>query len=90
MLQNTNVSAAIVGASRPEQVTENVKAAGVRLDADAMKRIDEALDGVVQRDPAKTRSPGRARLRLIVRRRPVGRGVQAHRSVDLAVALEEA
>src|SRR6476660_6596725 len=31
VLQNANVSAAIIGASRPEQVTDNVKAAGVRL-----------------------------------------------------------
>jgi aryl-alcohol dehydrogenase-like predicted oxidoreductase len=53
------VSAAIIGASRPEQVTENVKAAGVRLDADVLKKIDEILDPVVERDPAKTRSPQR-------------------------------
>src|SRR5215210_350882 len=36
VLQNPNVSAAIIGASRPEQVTANVKAAGVKLDADLM------------------------------------------------------
>ncbi|MEU8120293.1 aldo/keto reductase family protein [Spirillospora sp. NPDC049024] len=58
-LQNPNVSAAIVGASRPEQVADNVKAAGVKLDADVMKRIDEILGGVVIRDPAKTVSPRR-------------------------------
>ena len=63
VLQNSNVSAAIIGASRPEQVTENVKAAGVKLDAEALKRIDEVLDGVVERDPAKTKSPAQARLR---------------------------
>ena len=57
VLQNSNVSAAIIGASRPEQVTENVKAAGVTLDSQAMKRIDEILDGVVESDPGKTRSP---------------------------------
>jgi aryl-alcohol dehydrogenase-like predicted oxidoreductase len=56
-LQNPNVSAAIVGATRPEQVRENVKAAGVRLDAGLMSRIDEALGDVVVRDPALTRSP---------------------------------
>jgi aryl-alcohol dehydrogenase-like predicted oxidoreductase len=56
-LQNPNVSAAIVGATRPEQVRENVKAAGVRLDADIMSRIDEALGGVVVRDPSLTSSP---------------------------------
>jgi aryl-alcohol dehydrogenase-like predicted oxidoreductase len=57
VLQNDNVSAAIIGASRPEQVTENAKAAGVQLDVDTLKRIDEILDGVVERDPAKTQSP---------------------------------
>ena len=56
-LQNPNVSAAIVGATRPEQVRENVKAAGVRLDAGLMSRIDEALGDVVVRDPVLTESP---------------------------------
>ncbi|MFD0905274.1 aldo/keto reductase family protein [Actinomadura sediminis] len=56
-LQNPNVSAAIVGASRPEQVRDNVKAAGVKLDADVLKRIDDVLGPVVIRDPARTRSP---------------------------------
>ena len=57
MLQNPNVSSAIVGASRPEQVRDNVAAAGVKLDADLMKRIDEVLEGVVTTDPTKTESP---------------------------------
>jgi aryl-alcohol dehydrogenase-like predicted oxidoreductase len=57
VLQNPNVSSAIIGASRPEQVTENVKAAGVRLEDEALKRIDDILDSVVERDPGKTRSP---------------------------------
>src|SRR6476619_530946 len=59
VLQNDNVSAAIIGASRPEQVTQNVKAAGVTLDAATLKAIDEALEQVVERDPAKTQSPAR-------------------------------
>ncbi|WUJ68623.1 aldo/keto reductase family protein [Kribbella soli] len=54
VLQNPNVSSAIVGASRPEQVTENVKASGVKLDDGLLKRIDEVLGGIVERDPAKT------------------------------------
>jgi aryl-alcohol dehydrogenase-like predicted oxidoreductase len=54
VLQNDNVSAALVGASRPEQVAENVKAAGVEIPGEAMKRIDDALGDVVVRDPAKT------------------------------------
>jgi aryl-alcohol dehydrogenase-like predicted oxidoreductase len=56
-LQNPNVSAAIIGATRPEQVRENVKASGVRLDADLMHRIDEALGDLIIRDPARTVSP---------------------------------
>jgi aryl-alcohol dehydrogenase-like predicted oxidoreductase len=52
VLQNDNVSAALVGASRPEQVAENAKAAGVRIPDDAVKRIDEVLDEVAMRDPA--------------------------------------
>ncbi len=59
VLQNDNVSAAIIGASRPEQVTENVKAAGVELDSAALKQIDEIFDGVIERDPAKTQDPDR-------------------------------
>ena len=54
VLQNQNVSSAIIGASRPEQVTENVKASGVRLEESLLKRIDETLGGIVERDPAKT------------------------------------
>ncbi|MQA93183.1 MAG: aldo/keto reductase [Streptosporangiales bacterium] len=57
VLQNPNVSSAIIGASRPEQVADNVKAAGVKLAPEVMRRIDEALDPVVERDPAKTTSP---------------------------------
>ncbi|MGW5248553.1 aldo/keto reductase family protein [Streptomyces sp. NPDC004129] len=54
VLQNSNVSAAIIGASRPEQVTENVKAAGVKLDAGLLKRMDEILTPVAMFDPAIT------------------------------------
>ncbi len=54
VLQNDNVAAALVGASRPEQVKENVKAAGVQIPDELMKRIDEALGDVVERDPGKT------------------------------------
>jgi voltage-dependent potassium channel beta subunit len=57
VLQNPNVSAAIIGATRPEQVRDNVKAAGVKLDAELLKRIDDVLGPVVVRDPAKTVSP---------------------------------
>jgi aryl-alcohol dehydrogenase-like predicted oxidoreductase len=54
VLQNDNVATAIIGASRPEQVADNVAAAGVELPDDVMARIDEVLDPVIERDPAKT------------------------------------
>ena len=54
VLQNDNVAAALVGASRPEQVGENVKAAGVTLEPELMQRIDEVLGDIVVRDAAKT------------------------------------
>jgi aryl-alcohol dehydrogenase-like predicted oxidoreductase len=57
VLQNPNVSSAIVGATKPSQLEDSVKAAGVRLDAGLLKAIDEALDPVIERDPAKTQSP---------------------------------
>ncbi|GAA1379276.1 aldo/keto reductase family protein [Catellatospora chokoriensis] len=57
VLQNPNVSSAIVGATRPEQVYDNVKASGVKLDADLMKAIDEIVEPITERDPAKTVSP---------------------------------
>ncbi|RAJ46441.1 aryl-alcohol dehydrogenase-like predicted oxidoreductase [Kitasatospora sp. SolWspMP-SS2h] len=54
VLQNPNVSAAIIGASRPEQVTENVKAAGVKLEPALLARMDEILAPVAEFDPART------------------------------------
>jgi aryl-alcohol dehydrogenase-like predicted oxidoreductase len=54
VLQNDNVATAIIGASRPDQVDENVKAAGVQIPAELMDRIDDVLGDVVERDPAKT------------------------------------
>jgi voltage-dependent potassium channel beta subunit len=59
VLQNPNVASAIIGASRPEQVKENVKAAGVKLDAELMRRIDALLGPIVEKDPSRTVSPER-------------------------------
>ena len=54
VLQNDNLAAALIGASRPEQIAENVKAAGVEIPAELMARIDEVLGDVVVRDPGMT------------------------------------
>ncbi|WP_251452379.1 aldo/keto reductase family protein [Microbacterium sp. Marseille-Q6648] len=56
VLQNDNVAAALVGASRPEQLDDSVKASGVKLDADTMSAIDEALAPVAVTDPEETYS----------------------------------
>ncbi|MFB7132614.1 aldo/keto reductase family protein [Streptomyces sp. NPDC056237] len=54
VLQNPNVSAAIIGASRPEQVTENAGAAGVTLDAGLLKSMDDILSPVAELDSGLT------------------------------------
>ena len=43
VLRRPEVSSAIIGASRPEQVKENAAASGVKLSADVLRRIDEAF-----------------------------------------------
>ena len=53
-LQNKNVSSAIIGASRPEQVQDNAAAAGVELGDELLAKIDEVLDPLVERDPTRT------------------------------------
>jgi aryl-alcohol dehydrogenase-like predicted oxidoreductase len=54
VLQNENVATAIIGASRPEQVFDNVKAAGVTLEPALLAKIDDVLGDAVVSDPAKT------------------------------------
>jgi len=54
VLQNDNVATAIIGASRPQQVAENVAASGVVIPPELMARIDEVLGDVVERDPRRT------------------------------------
>jgi aryl-alcohol dehydrogenase-like predicted oxidoreductase len=56
VLQNKNVAAALVGASRPEQLDDTVKASGVRLDADTMAAIEAALAPVAVTDEEETYS----------------------------------
>jgi aryl-alcohol dehydrogenase-like predicted oxidoreductase len=57
VLQNKNVASAIVGASRPEQIADNVKAVGIEIPHELMKQIDEVLAGVIATDPKLTKSP---------------------------------
>jgi len=57
VLRNPAVGAAIVGASRPEQLIENVVATELTLDDDLVAAVEAALEPVVVRDPRKTVSP---------------------------------
>ncbi|MFM8329902.1 MAG: aldo/keto reductase, partial [Actinomycetales bacterium] len=57
VLQNPNVSSAIIGASKPAQIKENVKASGVKLSERTMSEIDRVLGSLPERNPAKTESP---------------------------------
>jgi len=57
VLQNQNVSSAIMGATKPAQVKENVKASGVKLSADVMAAIDKILGDLPERGADKDRTP---------------------------------
>ena len=54
VLQNPNVAAALVGASRPSQLNDTVKASGVKLDQDTIDAVNTALADVANTDPAAT------------------------------------
>jgi aryl-alcohol dehydrogenase-like predicted oxidoreductase len=57
VLQNQNVSSAIIGASRPEQIAENVKALDIDLEPDFVAEIEKILEPTTLFDPAFTISP---------------------------------
>jgi len=57
VLQNPNVSSAIIGATKPAQIKENVKASGVKLSERTMREIDQVLGSLPEKNPAKTESP---------------------------------
>lgn len=61
VLQNPNVSSAIIGASKPEQIKDNVKAVGVEIPQEVMAKVDQILASHIVSDPSKTQSPA-ARL----------------------------
>ncbi|MBG0814067.1 aldo/keto reductase family protein [Planomonospora sp. ID82291] len=54
VLRRPGVSSVVAGATRPEQVTENAAASGRTIDEATLKRVDEVLGDLVERDPAKT------------------------------------
>ncbi len=57
VLRNKNVASAIVGASRPEQIAENVGALDITLEDDFVAAIEAVLAPVAKFDPALTISP---------------------------------
>jgi aryl-alcohol dehydrogenase-like predicted oxidoreductase len=56
VLHNPNIAAALVGASRPEQLEDTVKASGVQLDDATYQAINDALAPVAVTDPEETYS----------------------------------
>ncbi len=57
VLQNDNVSSAIVGATTPEQITSNLGAVGVEIPGEIMKQAAAILEPVAQFDPRETKAP---------------------------------
>lgn len=57
VLQNDNVASAIVGATKPEQITSNIAAAGVEIPAEIMAKVSEILQPVAVFDPRETKAP---------------------------------
>jgi aryl-alcohol dehydrogenase-like predicted oxidoreductase len=50
VLRRTEVASAIIGASRPEQIADNVRAVGVALPEEALQRMEEAVGAVAVRE----------------------------------------
>lgn len=57
VLQNKNVSSAIIGATKPSQVKENVKASGIKLAPETLRSIDRVLGMLPETDPSLNESP---------------------------------
>jgi aryl-alcohol dehydrogenase-like predicted oxidoreductase len=57
VLANPSISSAIVGASRPQQILDNVKAVGVEIPGSIMVEVDKILAGSIVSDPSETKSP---------------------------------
>ncbi|MFF5302493.1 aldo/keto reductase [Streptomyces sp. NPDC013161] len=57
VLGKPGVSAAVMGASRPQQVLENVEAVDITLEDELLRCVDAVLAPVVRSDPALTLDP---------------------------------
>ncbi len=57
VLQNDNVASAIVGATKPEQISSNIAAGGVEIPEEVMKQVSEILSPVAVFDPRETKAP---------------------------------
>ncbi|MFY7819439.1 MAG: aldo/keto reductase family protein [Rhodoluna sp.] len=57
VLQNDNVASAIVGATRPEQISSNIAAVGVEIPEEVMQQVSEILSPVAVFDPTETKAP---------------------------------
>ena len=57
VLQNKNVSSAIVGATTPDQIKSNLGAVGVEIPAEVMTKVTDIFASIAVTDPKETRSP---------------------------------
>ncbi|MFZ4065683.1 MAG: aldo/keto reductase family protein, partial [Rhodoluna sp.] len=57
VLQNKNVSSAIVGATTPDQIKSNLGAVGVDIPAEVMAKVTDIFASIAVTDPKETRSP---------------------------------
>lgn len=57
VLQNDNVASAIVGATKPEQISSNIAAVGVEIPEEVMNQVSEILSPVAVFDPRETKAP---------------------------------
>jgi aryl-alcohol dehydrogenase-like predicted oxidoreductase len=57
VLQNDNVASAIVGATKPEQISSNIAAVGVEIPEEIMNKVSEILSPVAVFDPRETKAP---------------------------------
>jgi len=57
VLQNKNVSSAIVGATTPDQIKSNLGAVGVEIPGEVMAKVTNIFASIAVTDPKETKSP---------------------------------